>query len=82
MSREDKADRNLQIIVDYGAGWDSNRDIAKRYGCSIRTIQLVVKAFKEQGYASLYSQPVVEADKLVNGKLTGVTTYTREPVNV
>ena len=82
MSKEDKADRNLQILIDYGSGYDSSKDIAKRYSCSVRTVQLVVKDFKERGYASLYKQPVVETDKLVNGKLAGVTTYTREPSNV
>lgn len=79
MSKEDKADRNLQILVEYGWSGISTKALAEKYGCSVRTVQLIAKQFKTAGYASLYNQPVVETDKYISGKLAGVTIYTREP---
>ncbi len=80
MSKEDKADRNLSILVQYNK-FVPTAEIAKQHVCSIRTVQAVIKGFRERGYAALYSQPVVETDKYIDGKLSGVTVYKREPIN-
>lgn len=80
MSREDKADRNIRILMEYKVG-ASTKELAEKYGCSVRMVQVIVKDFREHSYASLYSKPVVETDKYIDGRLSGVTIYTRETTN-
>ena len=69
-------DRLLALVL-YG-GKISAKGVADRLGKSDRWVQKLAKGFKERGYSSLLSSPVVEEDKLIDDKLCGVTRYRLE----
>jgi len=71
----------LGVAVLTKQGW-STREISNRLSTPLRTIQVYLKDWKERKYRSLYSCPIVEEDKLLNGKLCGVTRYSWETKSV
>lgn len=79
--QHERADRRLSILVlaNLKRGFITKQiaDMSQSgdSGVSQRTVQEVIRQFKDRGYNSLYPSRVVEEDKIRHGRLVGVTKY-------
>lgn len=76
--QHERADERLTILVlAHPRRKLSTKQLAEISGASQRKVQVVIKEFKDNGYSSLYPSEIVEEDRMIEGRLVGVTRYCR-----